>query len=270
MNRRIFLLSFTMLAVASMEGLVLPRIQVDNEPDARIEIVPIDDAHRPAIPQLLADNSPKLPPGAFILVNHTAKPVTAVVVRWTYTDAKGEFRQSNINCDAYIFAPLDPIVDANDLALITPYGCTRQSLFSRLATGQFIGSLSNPTFGSAISVTPESVMHLYVDCVIFEDGQIWGPDKLHYYTEIQDRYSAVTSFLAEVTAGRSAGQDLPTVLARIRKDAQGSRGVPSTRASSRRDYYAGLLQRSPNPEGTLQHLFAQTPPPTFRHIGEPQ
>jgi hypothetical protein len=111
-------------------------------------------------------------------------------------------------------------------------------------------------------------MHLYVDSVIFEDGQIWGPDKFQYYAQIQDRYLAVKNFVAEVAAGRSAGEDMPALLARIRKDAESKTDTPTSRASSRRAYYASLLQGSPNPEVMLRQLQAQTPPPTFRHIGE--
>jgi hypothetical protein len=257
-----------MLLAATVEAEVVPFIQVDNRPDARIEIVPIDDAHRSAIPASLSGTGVALPPGSFILVNRTGTSITAVDVRWNYTDNKGELKRSSITCDAYMFAPLDPIVGANDLSLITPYGCTRQYLFPRLAAGGLIGSPLVPSFGDPISADPHATMHIYVDSVIFEDGQIWGPDKFHYYAEIQDRYSVVQEFVSEVVAGRSAGEDLPTVAARIRKDAQSKRDTPTSKASSRRAYYAGLLQRSPVPEVSFQQLKAQVPPPTFRHIGE--
>jgi hypothetical protein len=101
-----------------VEAGVVPHIQVDNKPDSRIEIVPVDDAHRLAIPATLSSADIDLPPGSFILVNNTGAPITAVDVRWNYTDGKGELKQSGITCDAYVVAPLDAIVKANDLSLI--------------------------------------------------------------------------------------------------------------------------------------------------------
>jgi hypothetical protein len=263
------LFSLTMVLITAAEAGVVPPIQVDNKPDVRIEVIPIDDAHRTAIPAPLRNPSFALPPGSFILVNRTATPITAVDVRWNYTDSKGELKRSGIICDAYMFAPLDPIVEADNLSLITPYGCTKQHLFARLATGEFIGgSPLVPQVGEPISVDPLATMHVYLDSVIFQDGQILGPDKFQYYTQIQDRDLAVQKFVAEVTAGRSAGEDMPTLLARIRQDAQSKSDTPTSKASSRRAYYAGLLQRSPNLDGSLGQLKAQIRPPVFRHVGE--
>jgi hypothetical protein len=108
-------------------------------------------------------------------------------------------------------------------------------------------------------------MHVYVDSVFFEDGQVLGPDKFDYSTEIGIRFTALTQLVSEVTTARSAGESMPSLLARIHGDARGTPG----KASRMRAFYAGLLERSPNPEGTLQQLKlkAQTPPPTFRHMG---
>jgi hypothetical protein len=269
MNRRIELTIFSiMILLATGEARVVPHIQLDNKPDPRIEIVPIDDAHRSAIPASLSSVDAETPPGSFILVNRTDTPITAVDVRWNYTDGKGELKQSGITCDAYVFAPLDAIVKTNDLSLITPYGYTTQDLFPRLATGALIGSPLAPSIGGPISVDPKVTMHLYVDSVIFQDGQIWGPDKFQYYAQIQDRYLAVKNFVAEVAAARSAGEDMPALLARIREDAESKADTPTSKASSRRAYYARLLQGRRNPEPRLQQLQAQTPPPAFHHMGE--
>lgn len=253
------LLSAIMLFSVFSEAGVVPLIQVDNKPDPRIEIVPIDDVHRSAIPASLAGTGVETPPGSFILVNRTATPITAVVVRWTYSDSSGALRQHGLNCDGYLSAPVRTIVKANDLSLITPNGCTPQELFPRLATGALLGS----PLKEVVLPDPRTTTHVYVDSVFFEDGQILGPDKFDYSSEIGIRFAAVMQFVSEVTTARSAGESMPSLLTRIHGNAQSTPG----KASWLRAYYAGLLQRSPNPEGTLQQLKAQTPPPTFRHMG---
>jgi hypothetical protein len=255
-----------MLLAGSLGAGVVPETQVDNEPDPRIEIVPVDSAHSSSIPASLSALSAKIPPGAFLLVNHTGTPITAVDVRWHYPADDGELKRSAITCDAYAFAPLDPIVRANGSSLRTPYECTKEELFPRLATGGILGSPLAPA-GKPLAVAPQTTIHIYLDSVIFGDGLISGPDKLQYYLQIQDRYLAVKSFVAEVAAGRGAGEDLPTILARVLGDARSKTDAGSSKSSQRRAYYAGLLQRSPSPEGTIEQLRQQVAPPTFSHIG---
>jgi hypothetical protein len=110
-------------------------------------------------------------------------------------------------------------------------------------------------------------MHLYIDSVIFEDGLILGPDKSRYYLQIQERYSVVQEFVAEVNTAKNSGEDIHAVAERIRKDAEGKRDTASSKSSSRRAYYAGLLQRSPNAEGAFRQLEQQVKPPSFQHTG---
>jgi hypothetical protein len=248
------------IPVAMLSGAAaMPPINVDNKSDARIEILPVDDAHRSLMPQGLQNPAEKLPSGSFILVNHTDRAITAVATVWTYTDLDGSLRQRKLNCDAYTFAPLVPIVKANDLSLIAPTGCTSQDLFPRLTSG----SLHDAAVENAISSDPKSTIHVYVDSVVFDDGGIWGPDKSHYFTEIEDRYFAVQKFTTEVATAKSAGEAMPSLLAKIHDDAR----QKTDKLSARMAYYAGLLLRSPNAEGTLLQLKAQTVPPQFHHLG---
>jgi hypothetical protein len=243
-----------------MLGQTMPQLLIGNAASTKLEIVPVDAAHRAELPASLDGVFSKLPQGSFLLKNHTAQAINAVVTTWDYTDSKGVPRQLRLNCDAYLFAPLNPIVEANGVTLITPNDCTGQTLFARLETGGILG-------GSPLEPrTPLSTetIHVYIDSVIFDNGDIWGPDNFHYSSVIQERHAAVERLVSELTAAKAAGEDLHSALARIRSDAEGKKDS----SSSRRAYYAHLLQGSPNAEGTLQQLKAQAPLPDFRHIGE--
>ena len=241
----------------------MTQVQVDSKSDARISIIPVDAEHRSAVPQGVPES---VPLGAFVLVNHTKTHVTAVSVRWTYTDADEVFRQRGLNCDRYVFSPLNVIVKAGDFSLITPYGCTSNEMLDLLQTGGVLGSPLTVRNGRPLIVKPGETLHIYLDSVIFEDGQIWGPDTVGYYRQIQDRYSVVESFLSEVRAGKSKGETLSATIARLREDSKSTHD----KHSARRAYYVGLLHRSPNPEGTLRQLENQVAPPNFRHLEELQ
>lgn len=251
-------LFLTMLVSASSEGRVVSRVQVDNKPNAKIQIVPIDDAHRSSLPQSLRalDLEHEFPLGSFILVNHTSTPITAIQVRWTYTDVEGELKHREMVTDAYAVAQVNPIVDAKDLSLITTNACVRQALIPELVPGQLRGH-SNEI--SVDSIDPGAIIHVLLDSVIFQDGGILGPDNSQYYLQIEARYNAVQKLLAEVAPARAAGEDLASLLVRIRKEAQKPRYY---------GFYVDLLQTSPNPEALLAQLEAQAPLPSFRHLGE--
>lgn len=166
-----------------------------------IEIVPLDDPHMSSAPSSLAAISTKLPPGSFILKNHTDTPVTAIVVVWNYTDAEGRLKHRRMNFSSYLLPARDPLVKQQDLALVTPFGCATQDLFVRLATGG--AALGSPldASGKPISVASGTTTHLYVDSVFFADGRIWGPDTFDFSTEVRERHDALQSFTAEISAG---------------------------------------------------------------------
>jgi hypothetical protein len=261
MGCRTTALPIIMLLAASLEAGVVPPIQVDNKPSAMIEIVPLDDLHMSSAPQSLGAISTKLPPGSFVLKNHTDTPVTVIVAVWNYTDADGKLRHRRVNFDSYLIPSRDPLVEPHDLALVTPFGCATRDLFVRLESGTFLGSPLDAAGETPVSAAPGTTMHLYVDSVFFADGRIWGPDKFDYSAVVRERHDAIQSFTAEVSAGWSAGQDISPILSRILADARGRVG----KASALRARYARMLQNSPNAEATLEQLKAEERLPEFRH-----
>ena len=90
-----------------------------------------------------------------------------------------------------------------------------------------------------------------------------GRIHVHYYKKIWKRYSASQAVVNEIVAAQNAGEEIGPHLTRIRNEARASRD----KQSGWKIDYAGLIERSPNREGTIKQLQAQGPPPEFRHIG---
>jgi hypothetical protein len=154
-------------------------------------------------------------------------------------------------------------VHANEAALISPFACANQRVFGQIVSGAVLGS---PLESGSNKFTTDlrSPTHICLDSIIFDNGDVWGPDNLHYYTVIQERHSAIERFVAEVASARTSGTDLSLTLAQIESSAS-ARREPS---QAKRAYYAKLLRASPSPETTLEQLRHHPLPPTFRHIGE--
>lgn len=232
----------------------MPRMIMMNLVNPELQIIPLPEA-RLLVPAI--DNLPPQPPGSFILKNVSDRAITAVVVQWSYVQKDGTTIKRGINCDGYAGTTTWVVVKPLGLSLITPDGCTGHESFSRLTSGQ-------ATINKPIPLSEQiAQIELTLDSVIYEDGQIWGPDHVHYYKKIWERYSASQAVVNEIVAAQNAGEEIGPHLTRIRNEARASRD----KQSGWKEHYAGLIERSPNREGTIKQLQAQGPPPEFRHIG---
>jgi hypothetical protein len=261
----ILLAANTLLALLMARAQTMPSVTVSNANDSLLEIVPVDGIHDDSLPPSLRDLLPDLPPGSFLLKNNTSIPITVIVAKWMYTDKSGNEKQLSIHCDAYLVTRTEPLVNAHDSSLVTPDSCARQEYFSRLRTQSFMGSPLYSARNSALVATKENLTHtsITLDSVIFADGQIWGPDNLHYYKTIMERTRIRQFVVDEFVAAKESGESLSAHISAIKAEGM----VKKDKISSARRYYATLLEGSPNPEGTLRSLQQQQALPEFHHIG---
>jgi hypothetical protein len=234
-----------------------PGVIVDNAPEAIVDIIPVDSTHVSQLPTIFQ----QLPitPGSFLLINHSEKPITAVIVMWSYQDQAGAIQRRRLNCDGYFMSPVDQIVRGNGQSLVTPYGYGREDV---LQSVNKIQALNSPTeMQTVMPIDMSMPVHLTIDAIIFADGRILGPDKHRYYLEIQDRYAALQSVLANITAVKSSGDELKRFAESARMNLKSKRD----KRSSWQSHYYALLEGSPNIDGTLNYLRSQSVPPTFHH-----
>src|SRR5882724_10238026 len=189
-------LSSVLSGAAAAGAVSMPRIALANKPNIPVEIVPVEDANVNLLPHALVNLGERLPEGSFVVINRSNKPITALVAVWSYTDIKGDWQQRRINCDGYMTQ--EPVVKANDLSLITPVSYTPQDQIPGIEAS---GMLDSPfEFGRDNLIKSDHALpiHLYIDSIVFENGQVWGPDKFRYYIEIQDRGKAITEMVREI------------------------------------------------------------------------
>jgi hypothetical protein len=249
------------------EAQTMPSITVANKASTLLEIIPLDQAHASRIPTSLVSAVSSLAPGSFLLFNHTATPITVVVVAWSYWNKEGVMQPRKIYCDGFFLSPPDVQVRANDSALVTPDGCVKGEYFAHMAAGK-------PMFGSPLeSALNQSLVadkdntasvQISIDSVIFADGGIWGPDTLRYSPAILERYIARQSVVKEIDAAKAAGENVDSHLESIQAEARSRKDKPSNLRAS----IARSLQLSTDREGPLRWLRNQAPPPQFHHIGE--
>ena len=233
---------------------------VENKPDLSIQIIPTDEAHRSELPASLVEQLAKLPKGSFVLKNNTNKSITALVVLWTYTDANGISRKHRFTTDAY-YLPTDwTVVKPFDLLLVAPSGYASEQQFQHLAVAGIFESWPEiQRMNMALSI------RVSLDCIIFEDGAVLGPDTLKYYLTLLTRRSVMEEFSVEFKDAKNAGEDFKTHLERIRNEARILR-TSDIRASIRHDYIK-MLAETPNSEALFRKFEAKTLLPEFHHVG---
>jgi len=260
-GRYFLLLTFLL---GSLIAQMTPSVTLTTKPDTRFDIILADPAHRALLPPTLAGQLTVLPPGSFLIKNKTDKAITALVARWTFTDADGKTRPHGLNTDAY-YLPIDwTVVKPFSLLLVTPMGYATEDQFQRLASAGALDPLPKISGPKAIDNTRLASITVSVDSLIFEDGAIFGPDNEKYYLTLMTRRSVLQELSAELKVAKEQGEDFNTHLEKIKNEIPNSR---DERALMRRKV-AGMLQRHPEPEKLLQQLEARPPLPEFHHVEE--
>jgi len=266
MRCRVSIVTFICIALSYVGSAQMkPNISSTNKPSLTVSVFPLGQAgSEPALKQLLPFVD-RLPHGAFVLRNNRQVAVTAVVAQWRFVDKTGRVENRQIQCDGYVIPPVQPIVDREDVALITPGACTRSALFGRL-DGAIIGSPLSSKINRDLlsSQTDLEIVEITLDSVIFEDGAIWGPDTQKYYTKIFERHVGSQAFVKEVSDAIARGEDIHEHAKKVREDAATRRD----RASALNGHYASMLINSPNPVATLSQMRSRDVLPEFHHIAE--
>jgi hypothetical protein len=234
---------------------------IDTALDPTVEIIPVDTAQSTQLPKTLSLAG--VPPGSLLLVNHSDKPVTAAVLIWSFTNQSGSVQTKRLNCDGYGLTPVDPIVRANGMSLITPYGYGREETINSAEKSRLL----NSPFGPQQAISPDfsAPIHLEIDSLIFEDGRVLGMNKHQYPLEIQQRYAALQSVLANIDSSQAAGESLKKFAESARKSLEEAPPGQSDRRSSLKAKFYSQLERSPNVDGTLRFLQNLPVPQAFYH-----
>jgi hypothetical protein len=180
-----------------------------------------------------------------VLVNDSARAITGLTTIWKYTDVNGESRGFTVSYDSYALANLGPIG--------APH--------SKRVIGDEISFANALETGRDVSVS--------VDVVIFADGELVGPDTLHFAEDIQSRWQAAHHVANHLKAGLTAGKSLETISAEVLRAPRPTPLTPGAMDWTRR-YLSDIQtrQRLHSQLGHTQvdlygHLAALPEPPAF-------
>lgn len=247
------------IASANLGAQMKPAVTILNKTDATVELIPVDQAHATALPSALGSQTQVIPGGSFVLKNNSSKAITAMFVLWTFTDTDGQTQKHTYASDGYYIPGERSIIKPASVNLITPTAHVPSERFSALGAA---GAL-DPILGSRVDHQRLTRVNVTIDSLIFDDGEIWGPDSQKYYLTLLNRRSVLQALSTELKEATGRGEDLKMHLEQVRREASAG----DARTKFRRDY-ARFLQQSNTPESLLAKFETQASLPEFHHSGD--
>jgi hypothetical protein len=240
----LFLLVILMLAVcvsaeAKAQG---TGMKIPESPSPVLAVAAYSPAHFPGFNIPLG-----LPVDGFVITNNSTKAVVALTILWDamLTTGPGHHTQST---DSFLNQKSPPILATGARFLVVSSG----AFLYEGPPGGF-GASGGP--GHSFGDSP------HIDCVIFEDGAVVGPNESHQDQEILGRKAAAEDVVRQVRAAQSRGEDVSGLLqklapAKLRVD----RSDPN---ALWRGSFAQDLLGTQDFEGRLSWLEGLPTPPTF-------
>ena len=228
----------------------------------------------PSSPLSFLAQDPQEASTALILENRSGKAITALRYRWLSTDASGKQRPHTCSSDSYMTDVYQPVLAGGTRMLITRSGGVNESTIDHLLAGR--GGIGCGGGGGASIQSREEVVELTfaLDFILFEDGEIAGPDPDAYGLQLQCRKRGAEFVASQIRLAEAEGRDVTPVLSALvdiphfgnLHHAQGDRLVQWTQYYARD--YLNHVRRNPSTginwaKAMLRHLENRPDIPKF-------
>jgi hypothetical protein len=195
-------------------------------------------------------------PASFVLTNLSNRAIVALAVEWSYTAQDGHEGQGFIKSSS-LSTNTGAVVQPHTRLFVGP----KIFLPESLAFAPHIGSPFEALDGrSAHWAATASQITAKIDVVVFEDGELVGPDQSQFEVEIHSQKTAADQIASKVRYAQSQGQDPTPILKQSAEAPMESttdfiglwsglyaRQLLSARGSSNFDVRLTAMEKTPTP-----------------------
>ena len=147
---------------------------------------------------------------ALVLHNVADRPLAALQYVWTTTDEKGQTRTRRHSSHSYNVSVYRPVIPAGNRLLITPETMVEESVLEHVRKG---GGILGSGGGSRMrGGAPIVEWHFELSVVIFEDGEIVGPDTHRLVVQLHCEHRAAEYIDEQIRLAEEQGRDARPVL----------------------------------------------------------
>jgi hypothetical protein len=240
-----FVAVLTFVIVASAQNIPM-KVQHPTSPTTELEVKAMLPEDFPAIDKTAFA---KVHPASFVLTNLSNRAIVALVVEWSYTAQDGHEGRGFVKSSA--------TVQPNTRLFVGP----KVFLPEALAFAPHIGSPFEALDGrSGHWAATASQITATIDVVVFEDGELVGPDQSQFEVEMQSQKMAADQIASKVRRAQAQGQDPTPMLKQIAEAPMESttdfiglwsglyaHQLLSARGSSRVDARLTAMEKTPTP-----------------------
>jgi hypothetical protein len=152
-------------------------------------------------------------PLTLVLENRSDKAITGLRYRWRELNVSGKARNHMVSSDSYFVDVFRPVAAPGSRHLIGPSGSIDEAMLDHVqAGGGFIGGKISGTMRpppQIVEVTFE------IDLIVFEDGEIAGPDPDRFAVELQCRKRAAEYVARQVRLADAEERDAMPVISAL-------------------------------------------------------
>ena len=181
-------------------------MQLPTSPTPEVSIIPASPENLPGFDPAAVQ---QFHPSTFILVNQSSRAIVALAVQWTYTNQNGQPGLHTHRSDSFMISRFNAVVPAHGELLVAPGVFLAESLALSPHVGPSLAALDGR---AAPNVPVASQVTIKIDAIIFEDGEVVGPNQTRYDAEIQSRKIAAEQLAKQVRNAQALGNDPTSVL----------------------------------------------------------
>lgn len=181
-------------------------MKIGSTPSAELVLAPFDAKQFPAFSN--SANEQPIPLGpiprsgeSFVLINGSSRAIVAITVLWQFIGEDGRQHPHTQRTDSFSVAKFVPVLPSGSKLLIAPGAFLPEWAAASPHTGVF-----------GLSHQSRVYVEANLDCVIFEDGELIGPNKSHCDAEIQSRKIAAEEVVKQIYGAQERGDALEPIL----------------------------------------------------------
>lgn len=197
-----------LLIISSLEAHAVSKLAVMPSAIPNVTLTQFDEITFPKLSKVFesADGA-GMRPAAAVVLNSSDRTILAISVVWVYTDSAGRQTYRSLRSDSFSSPAKRPVAMPHSKLLVTPSMILPESLVDRAFLATTVSSQRE-----AAAIAASSAIAVELDLVIFDDGEVDGPDRRHYIAELQARKLAASSVVQDVRSALAKGESSSDVI----------------------------------------------------------
>jgi hypothetical protein len=196
----------TSVIVASAQSIPM-KVQLPASPTTEVAVKTILPEDFPAIDKTAFT----VHPASFVLTNLSNRAIVAIAIEWSYTTQGGREEQG-FSKSSSLSTNTGPVVQPHTKLFVGPKVFLPESLAFAPHVGSPFEALDGRSAHWAAAATQITAK---IDVIIFEDGELVGPDQSQFDVEIQSQKMSADQIAGKVRYAQSQGEDPTPTLKQI-------------------------------------------------------